>query len=227
MRGVVHLEPLRRVHLVRAEDAPDLVVEDLGRGAGQRGEADVAKPREEVGQRHAERGCSLPDLERGEGVDVEVGQLRLDCLADLDVVVAREARVDAALQADLRRTALPGLVAATDDLLERHHVRGPPQVLGQLALRERAEPAAEVADVRVVDVARDDVAHRVAAHLAPELVRRLEDGVERRAPGLEQGGDVVLVERDLLAHLRERGANGRGQVLHTNIRGLAMCVCKT
>ena len=96
-----------------------LVVEDLGGRARQRGEPDVAEPGEVVVERLAERRRALPDLERRERVHVQVGQLALDRLADLDVVVAVEARVDPALEADLDRAALPGLVRAADDLLGR------------------------------------------------------------------------------------------------------------
>src|SRR5205085_7211631 len=109
-----------------------------------------------------ERRRALPDLERGKRVHVQVGQLALDRAAEVDVVVAVEAGVDPALEADLDGAALPRLVAASEDLLDRDEVRRSAQVLGELALRERAEPAAEVADVGVVDVARDDVADLVA-----------------------------------------------------------------
>ena len=61
--------------------------------------------REVVGQRLAERGGALPDLERGEGVDVEVGHGLLHGGADLEVRLAGEGRVDAALETDLDRAA--------------------------------------------------------------------------------------------------------------------------
>ena len=122
MGGVVHLEPLLRRHLVGADHGPHLVVEDLGRRAGQRAEAEVAQPREVVVEREAERRRALPDLERRERVDVEAGHRVLDRRHDLGVVVARERRVDAALQADLGRAALPRLLAAPDDL--RRAARG-------------------------------------------------------------------------------------------------------
>ena len=61
---------------------------------------------------------------------------------------------------------------------------GAAQVRGELPLRERAEAAAEVADVRVLDVARDDVADVVAVDLAPEQVggARRRARAPRRAP---------------------------------------------
>ena len=103
------LEPLLGVDLVGAEDGPDLVVEDLGGGAGQRAQAGVLEPAQVVGQRLAEALGALGDLERGEAVDVDVGRGLLHRPGDVDVVVAVEARVDAALQADLGGAEVGGL----------------------------------------------------------------------------------------------------------------------
>ena len=57
------------------EGAPDLVVENLGRGARERGKPDVAQAREVVGERLAERRRALPDLEGRESVHVQVREL--------------------------------------------------------------------------------------------------------------------------------------------------------
>src|SRR6266511_2853659 len=108
-------------------------------------------------------------------MDVDLGEGVLDRRADLDVVVTREAGVNAALQAHLDRAALPGLAASADDLFERHQIGAATEVLGELPLREGAEAAAEVADVRVVDVARDNVGNGVAVDLAAKLVGTADD----------------------------------------------------
>src|SRR5205807_1573082 len=109
-------------------------------------------------------------------------------------VVAVERRVDPALQADFGRAAFPCLDAAADDLLVRNQVRLAAQVRRQLALRERAEAAAEVADVRVLDVPRDDVGDRVADHLAPETVGVRTDTLPLLPARAEQPLDLVLRE---------------------------------
>ena len=109
--GVVHLEPLAGRDLVRAERAAHLVVEDLRRRARERGEPDVAQPLQVVVEREPERGRALPDLERREGVDVQVGQRLLHRRADLQVRLAGEGGVDAALEAELDGAAVPGLRA--------------------------------------------------------------------------------------------------------------------
>ena len=129
-------------------------------------------------------------------MDVQVGQRLLHRRADLQVRLAGESRVDPALEADLDGAAVPRLPRASDDLLDRHDVRLPAQVRGQLPLGEGAEAAAEVADVGVVDVPRDDVADLVAAGLAAQLVGSGQHRAEVGAARLEEGGDGVLVELD-------------------------------
>src|SRR3954453_1978227 len=136
VRRLVNMQPLLGVHLVRADDGPDLVVEDLGGRTRKRREAGVAQALEVVAQGYAEGSRALPDLEGGERVQVELGQSLLDRTADVDVEVTGEGGVDPALEANLGRAALPGLPAPPDDLVERHQVRRPAEVRRQLAFRE-------------------------------------------------------------------------------------------
>ena len=178
MRGLVHREPLLGRDLVRADHRAHLVVEDLGRRPRQRAEAERAQPRQVVrraGARASPR-PARPRAPRRRGRAGRAARVRI-ASHDRGVVVAGEGRVDPALEADLGRAALPGLARAADDLVERDEVRRAAQVRRQPALREGAEAAAEVADVRVLDVPRDDVADLVAAHLAPEPVGGGEDAL--------------------------------------------------
>ena len=82
----------------------------------------------------------------------------------------------------------------------------PAQVLGE-PLRERAEAAAEVADVRVLDVPGDDVGHLVTADLPPEPVRGGEDALRLAPPRGQQTCELVLAE--LAAGELERAASRR------------------
>ena len=59
------------------------------------------QPAQVVGQRLAEALGALGDLEGGEAVDVDVGRGLVHRPGDVDVVVAVEVGVDAALQAHL------------------------------------------------------------------------------------------------------------------------------
>ena len=194
VRGAHDLEPLLGAQLVGAEDAPHLVVEDLRGGARQAAEAGVAQQLEVVAQRPALGRGALPDLERGEGVDVQLRQRRADRPHEVEVPGAGEARVDAALQADLRRAAIPRLLAAADDLVDAEQVGRAAQVGRQPALRERAEAAAEVADVGVVDVPADDVGDGVARALGAPRVGRLREQLHLGSACGEQRLGAGLVE---------------------------------
>ena len=140
------------------------------------------------------------------------GQLVADRLDHGGVVVARERRVDAALEADLGRATFPGLARPPDDLVVRHEVGRAAQVRSQPALREGAEAAAEVADVRVLDVPGDDVADLVAADLAPQPVGGGEDPLPLLAAGAEEPHELLLpqlggrVDRERVARDDERDA---------------------
>ena len=105
----VGVEPLVGGDLVGAEDGADVVVEDLGRGARQRLEPGIHEAPEVVGERFVEPLGALGDLECGEAVDVDVGSCFLHRSGDVDVVVAVEVGMDAALEADLGRAHLDRL----------------------------------------------------------------------------------------------------------------------
>ena len=69
-------------------------------------QAGVHEPAQVVGERLAEPLGALGDLEGGEAVDVDVGRRVLHRPGDVDVVVAVEVGVDAALQAHLGGAAV-------------------------------------------------------------------------------------------------------------------------
>ena len=102
---------------------------------------------------------------------------------EIEVEAPRQIGMDPALHADLRRASLPRLFGFVRDLGQRERVR----LRVHLALRERAEPASHVADVREVDVPVDDVGHLGTDGLGAELVGDPAQRVERRSLGAEQG----------------------------------------
>ncbi len=77
---------------------------------------------------------------------------------DVDVVVAVEVGVNAALHADFGRAALFGFANPPADLFQGEQVGIAAQVERERALGEGAEATLEGADVGVVDVAVDDEA---------------------------------------------------------------------
>ena len=101
---------------------------------------------------------------------------RLDRPHQIGVTGHRQLRVDAALHAHLGRARDMRLPRPVGDLVDRQRER----VRVTLALGERAEPAAGVADVGEVDVAVDDEGHVVADGVAPQRIRQRGNGIQRR-----------------------------------------------
>ena len=71
---------------------------------------------------------------------MDVGQRCLDRTADVEVEVAREGGVDAALQADLDGAALPRLLGAADDLVDRDEVRRPRRLWASFPFEKAQKP---------------------------------------------------------------------------------------
>ncbi len=123
--------------------------------------------------------------------------------------LAREARVDASLQANLRGAALPRLDRAAHDLRDVEQIGSLGTFVLSRALRERAEGAAVAADIGVIDVAVDDVGRDVAVGPGAQLIGRLADAVKIVAARIEQRGDRIALQifRAMLAHLIDDGSD--------------------
>ncbi len=191
MRRGHDLDPLRRRQLALGEHPADLVVQDLGRRAGDGAEPGVAQLGEPLLDRHAGLGRRGHDLHRRERVHVHAGDGGPHGADEVCVEGDGQLRVDPALHAHLRGARLGRLHGPRRDLVQRQ----PERVGVALALGEGTEPAAHVADVREVDVPVDDVGDRVADDVAAQLVRRPGQLLERGALGEEQGHRGVGVGR--------------------------------
>ena len=146
------------------------------------------------------RDGAVDDLHRAERVHVHVRHPLLHLAGDVEVRGAGQVGVDAALHADLGRAERPRLLGAVADLVQRQRVGvgvGAP-------LRERAEPAAGVADVGEVDVPVDDVGDVVADDVARAASSASAATASSSAPsacssasacGVGQAGRVALGAR--------------------------------
>ena len=214
MRRLMAFEPLGGVDLVGAQHRPHRIVEDLRSGARQRLQPRILQPHEVVHERLSEPLGPLDDLKGREPVQVHVGHHIVDCPADVDVVVAVEAGVDAALQGHLGGAQLGGLDHPFLDVGQRQHVRRAPQVQRQGSLGEAAELALERADVRVVDVAVVHPGHDVAHCFATQLVGHLADGDHLGSARGEQGDNLfvpdLLTGHHPVEHLAHSPAGMRG-----------------
>ena len=195
MRAFDHFEPLRRRDLVRADDGANLVIQNFRGGARQRAEACFFQLAQEGVYRHAEARSALPDLQRREGVDVDFGADLFDRPTDGQIGRSRIGRVDAALQADFHRATIPRLERPSLDFFELEVIGPPAQIFAELALGKGAELATEITDIGVVDVAGDDVAHRVAAMRGAQRVGRRAHDMKGIAAACEQRDDFIFVQR--------------------------------
>lgn len=107
------------------------------------------------------------------------------CPRQREISIAGVTGVDAALHANFGGAALPGFMHSPLHFIEFEIVRFTAQILACLAFGERAKLAAKITNVRVVDVARDDVTHGGRINFRAQAVRAIADPVEVRPAGLK------------------------------------------
>ncbi len=195
MRRCDHADPVGGADPAGRDNLADAVVQDLGGGARQAVQAGVFEQLEVLLQRRPRPNGAVEDFLGGEGVDVDIRSFLLDGAADIDVEVAVHLWWQARLNADLGRSEVPGLPGPAHQLLDGQEIG----FLLAMASTEGTEAAALDADVGEVDVAVYDVVHYVTDGPASKLVGCEDEGVKRRAFGLEQDdrflrGDVLALQ---------------------------------
>ena len=211
--GLPHdVEPLLRLRLLRRDDRPHAVDEDLCAATWDRVEPRVAKPRQRLRHGELRTPRDVLDLRRRERVEVD-RVASLDRAEEILVVVDPEVRVVAALHeqpgpADRDRL----LDLLVDDRLRQQIALA--QVAGSAV--ERAEVAVGDADVRVVEVPVDDERDlRRIGHPVADLVRDAPDRDEV-ARAQERGRVLVgdpLAARRLVENCVD-GGDGLGRDGH-------------
>ena len=173
-------------------------------------EPGVLREHEVLAERHAEPAGAFGDLERGEPVHVDLRRDLLHRPRHVEVVLAVEVGVDAALETHLGGAALDRFDDPPLDLVAVEEIRVAAEVQRQRTLREGAELALERADVRVVDVAIAHERDRVAHGLAPQLIGdRARPRATSGPRALEQRDDLVDADFFAREHTVEHVADGR------------------
>jgi hypothetical protein len=186
MGGKHDLGPLGSTDLVGTQIPPNSIVEYLGRGARQASEPGVTEAAEKIPHRDAESLGPLPDFQGGESVDMHIREAGFDPFDHAGVEVAGELRMNTALESDLGRPPLPGFLGEPDDSLQRNQIRLLSEIEAARALGERAEAAAEVALIRVVDIAVDHIGDCFAHLLSSQFVGGVGHGINLIPPGAEE-----------------------------------------
>src|SRR5262245_1685672 len=206
MRGPHHLEPSPGIDLVRAEYGAHLIVEDFRRRPGERAEPRRLQGAQKSREGNAKRRSALMHFERREGVDVKARRGALHGVANLEICGPAVKRVDTALHAYLARAARPCLARALRDLREREFIRPAAQIFAHLPLGEGTEPAFEVTDVGVIDVASDHVRDGLTIARLSQLVSCRADRRKLVPATAKQPHDVAFAERiPSLSPCQDRG----------------------
>ncbi len=190
MRGCNDLHPARGRQLALGQHPSHVVVEDLSGRSGNRVDTGLTSSGQPVADGQTCAGDAVDDLHRRVGVQVETGHPSLDLAGQLEVRGPRQVRMDAALHTDLGRAHRPRLFGADADLLLGEGVG----VDVVASLRERAEPAPRVADIRKVDVPVDDVGHVLTDRVPPQVVREPAELLQGRAGRTEQHQGVRVAD---------------------------------
>src|SRR5688572_19752397 len=138
---------------VAVQQPAHAIDQNLRAAAGNAVEPGRDQPIDDRGRRYPVEPRDMQDFRRRESMQLELRVTRLDRAEEILIPLNRKIRVVAALQQELVSTDRNRLVDLVEDLLEPEHV---PLAVPDLAI-ERAEVAARHADVRVIDVAVDDV----------------------------------------------------------------------
>src|SRR5271156_5429049 len=102
--------------------------------------------------------------------------------------------MNAALQANLCRAALPRLADAAREFSRVKVIWSAAQRSVPAALGKRAELASVSANISVIDVAIDDVVHDLAVDLATQRIGRITHGSHVLAARFKQLDDLVFGE---------------------------------
>jgi hypothetical protein len=203
------VEPFVRARLaVAVQDLADAIDEDLGAAAGDAIEAHFNEPIDDLGDGEPRQSGQMDDFRRRERVEPERRIARLDGPEQILVPLEREIRIVATLEEELSAAERDRLVDFAEDLLERENVA----FAGTDGAIERTEVTPRNADVRVVDVAVDDVgddtfgmflrAHSVGK-LPEQRRRRVQIQLERFGP--IQPSAVTNLCRQSFEHRPQQG----------------------
>ncbi len=207
VRGLHDLDPGAGGQLALGQHPADVVVEDLRGCAGDRAEAGVTDLGEPVGDAGASTCGGADDLHRAERVHVHPRRRREHRPDDAGVGVRAQVGADPGLDAHLGRPEGLRLGRPAPDLGQRQRVG----VRVGRALCERAEPAADVADVGHVDVPVDDVGDVVADGVPAHVVGQ---------PGQRLQGLAVTGEQGQVGRIVEpRGVVGGAAQRHRHLVG--------
>src|SRR6185312_9213054 len=164
--GAVNIHPLLGRAFQAADAATDVIIQNFRAAAGDGIEARIAQARQGIAQGQAAHFGDIDDLRRREAMAPDIETL-LDTAQQVFVPVDLQIRVQAALHQDAGAAEVDRLA----DLVEDHFLRVHVAFLMPRRAVKGAEAAIFGAEIRVIDIAIDDVAdHALGVQLAAHLI---------------------------------------------------------
>src|SRR5712692_4094196 len=166
MRRARNVQPLLAGNLVVADYFAHPRIEDFGAAAGQRVHTGLFQGQQSIADRKLGDAREVAHLNHGERLQVHARAALLESSHQVQEIMERQVRVQAADQVKLGGAFADALLGARKDLFERKGVRA-----GSIgAAAESAQPAMRHADVGGVDVAVDVEVADVAVALLADVV---------------------------------------------------------
>ena len=201
MRMAHHVEPLVGGRLaVAVQQLADAIDEDLGAAAGDAVEAGRDQPRDHLGHRQLRHPRDVQHFRRRQRVQLEVGKRCFTARNRSSYHASGRSGLWPPCSSSCTPPSAMRLFDLLEDLVEAEHVAF---AVADRAV-ERAEVAARHADVRVVDVAIDDVgddavgmlaAPHGVGHPAEPVGRRVAIELERFGAGRGDRPTFICVAR--------------------------------
>ena len=171
----MHIEPFFGALFPPADFIAHFRIENLRAAAGESAQASLAQNRERLRNGKLENALrQMANLDRGESLDDQIGIERAQPVQQFDIPILFQRRVQSPHHVDLRDPSRERLLHGRDDVIDRALERMRIAFLG----RESAKLTGENAEIRVIDVAIQDIGRDVSILLLPHGARQDPESVE-------------------------------------------------
>src|SRR5712691_4703895 len=171
------LHPASNRELIGAQLLSNAVVQNFRGRSGDASQSLLLHHLKVIAEGHSGFQNSVINLHRRESVHVHFGNGALNSPQQIAIEKSVEISRQAALDANFRRAAVPGLARSSHHFLEGKRV----SVRGGGPASKPAKTAPHEADICEIDVAIHDVGDEVSYGFAPQNIRDRDERFQRRA----------------------------------------------
>src|ERR1051325_6380874 len=163
-----YLQPLAGVALERRNALPNTIHQDFTAPAWNRSEPGFLEFHDYLTQGHSENTSEMLEFGGAKSMDIDVGILFADVLQEIDIPIEGQAWVMATLHQNLDTAGSRQLVQLVVELFEAKNI----VVVIFFGAIECAKLAINIANIRVIDIAIDDIGNDFGATLFVTVILR-------------------------------------------------------